>query len=150
MKSVGQDAAFDEGVELVFHELRQVGSGGRLGLRKDGRGMLLHQALYSVVCSERHPAPAGAVGRWLARESAQRSMESWRLDRDQTSDRAAHQKKASRLNYAWRQSTSGMMRFMNSSNIGTVYAVSPWFGLQIIPLAISELRVGASDVTLAG
>ena len=42
-----------------------------------------------------------------------------------------------------------MMRFMNSSNIGTVKAVSPWFGLQIIPLAISELRVGASDVTLA-
>jgi hypothetical protein len=38
------------------------------------------------------------------------------------------------------------MRFMNSSNIGTVYAVSPWFGRQIMPLAISELRVGASDV----
>jgi hypothetical protein len=52
--------------------------------------------------------------------------------------------------YAWRQSALGMMRLMNSSNIGTVYAVSPWFGLQIIPLAISELRVGASDVTLAG
>jgi hypothetical protein len=43
-----------------------------------------------------------------------------------------------------------MMRFMNSSNIGTVNAVSPWFGLQIIPLAIKELRVGASDVTFAG
>ena len=40
-----------------------------------------------------------------------------------------------------------MMRFMNSSNSGTVNAVSPWFGLQIMPLAISELRVGASDVT---
>jgi hypothetical protein len=43
-----------------------------------------------------------------------------------------------------------MIRFMNSSNIGTVKAVSPWFGLQIIPLEISELRVGASDVTMAG
>ena len=51
---------------------------------------------------------------------------------------------------AYRQSSPGIVRFMNSSNIGTVKAVSPWFGLQIIPLAISELRVGASDVTLAG
>ncbi len=43
-----------------------------------------------------------------------------------------------------------MMRFMNSSNIGTEYAVFPWFGLQIIPLEIRVLRVGASDVTLPG
>lgn len=26
-----------------------------------------------------------------------------------------------------------MMRFMNSSNIGTVKAVSPWFGRQCLP-----------------
>ncbi len=42
-----------------------------------------------------------------------------------------------------------MIRFMNSSNIGTVNAVSPWFGLQTLPLTINELRVGASDETAA-
>ena len=44
-------------------------------------------------------------------------------------------------------SSSGMMRRMNSSNIGTVKAVSPWPGLQIMPLPISLLRVGAKDCT---
>ena len=29
---MGQDAAFEEGVELVLHELRQVGTGSGLGL----------------------------------------------------------------------------------------------------------------------
>ncbi|WP_299792332.1 hypothetical protein [Ramlibacter sp.] len=33
---------------------------------------------------------------------------------------------------------------MNWSNMGTVNAVSPKFGLQIIPFTISELRVGAN------
>lgn len=42
---------------------------------------------------------------------------------------------------------SGMMRFMNSSKSGTVKAVSPWWGLQIIPFEMSWLRVGASEVT---
>jgi hypothetical protein len=42
-----------------------------------------------------------------------------------------------------------MMRRMNSSNIGTVNAVSPKFGLQIIPLAMSELRVGAREETFS-
>jgi hypothetical protein len=31
-EAVGQDAAFEEGVELVLHELRQAGSGGGFGL----------------------------------------------------------------------------------------------------------------------
>ena len=35
------------------------------------------------------------------------------------------------------QSSLGIMRSMNSSNMGTVKAVSPWLGLQIIPLEIS-------------
>ncbi len=43
-KAVGQDAALEEGVELVLHELRQVGAGGIFGLGKE-RG--------SVVCSGR-------------------------------------------------------------------------------------------------
>jgi hypothetical protein len=42
--SVGQDAAFEERVELVVGEFRQVGSGSCLGLREQGRGVLLHPA----------------------------------------------------------------------------------------------------------
>ena len=33
--------------------------------------------------------------------------------------------------------SKGMIRRMNSSKRGTVNAVSPWLGLQIMPLAIS-------------
>lgn len=42
---MGQDSAFEEGVELVLDELRQVGAGCRLGLLEEGRGVLLHQAV---------------------------------------------------------------------------------------------------------
>ena len=42
-ETVGQDAAFEEGVELVFDELRQVGAGSVFGLGEEGRGVLLHQ-----------------------------------------------------------------------------------------------------------
>ena len=44
-ETVGQDAAFEEGVELVFDELRQPGPGCRLGLLEEGGGVLLHQAV---------------------------------------------------------------------------------------------------------
>ena len=44
-EAVGQDAAFEEGVELVLHKLRQIGASGGFGLREEGRGMLLHQAV---------------------------------------------------------------------------------------------------------
>lgn len=40
---------------------------------------------------------------------------------------------------------SGIIRFMNSANSGTVNAVSPWDGLYIIPFLISALRTGAPD-----
>ena len=40
------------------------------------------------------------------------------------------------LNYDF-QSSPGMIRFMNASNNGTVNAVSPWLGLQIMPLTIN-------------
>ena len=40
-----QDAALEEGVELVLDELRQVGSGGLFGLGEERRGMLLHLAV---------------------------------------------------------------------------------------------------------
>jgi len=44
-KAVGQDAAFEEGVELVLDELRQAGAGCGLSLLEEGRGVLLHQAV---------------------------------------------------------------------------------------------------------
>ena len=44
-EAVGQDAAFEEGVELIFDELRQVGAGGVFSLGKEGRGVLLDQAV---------------------------------------------------------------------------------------------------------
>lgn len=42
---MGEDAAFEEGFELVFDELRQAGGGCFLGLGEEGRGVLLHQAV---------------------------------------------------------------------------------------------------------
>jgi hypothetical protein len=47
-KAVGQDAALQESVELILHELWQVGSGSRLGLREEGRGVLLQQAVQRI------------------------------------------------------------------------------------------------------
>ena len=43
MAAVGQDAAFEEGIELVIDELRQVGTGSVFGLGEEGRGVLLHE-----------------------------------------------------------------------------------------------------------
>ena len=40
-----EDAAFEESVELVFDELRQVGAGSVFGLGEEGCGVLLHQAV---------------------------------------------------------------------------------------------------------
>ena len=45
------------------------------------------------------------------------------------------------------QFSPGMIRRMNSSNKGTVKAVSPWWGLQIMPLAINWFLVGPRAVT---
>ena len=44
-ETLGQDAALQESVELVLHELRQVGTGSVFGLGEEGRGVLLHQAV---------------------------------------------------------------------------------------------------------
>ncbi len=44
-EAVGQDAALEDGVELVLHGLRQVGAGRGFGLGEEGRGVLLHQAV---------------------------------------------------------------------------------------------------------
>jgi hypothetical protein len=43
------------------------------------------------------------------------------------------------------QSVPGMILFMNSSKRGTVKAVSPWFGLQIMPLMIKLARRGPKE-----
>ena len=42
-EAVREDAAFEEGVELVLDELRQAGPG--LSLREEGCGVLLHQVV---------------------------------------------------------------------------------------------------------
>ena len=42
---MGQDAALEEGVELILDELRQVGAGSVFGLGEERRCVLLHQAV---------------------------------------------------------------------------------------------------------
>ena len=42
---MGQDAALEERVVLVLDELRQIGACSVFGLRDEGRGVLLHQAV---------------------------------------------------------------------------------------------------------
>lgn len=66
-----QDAALQEGMEFVFDELRQAGTGGLLGLGKEALGVLLHQAIQrgllgsvALVVDRRAVAmrPAGLTG----------------------------------------------------------------------------------------
>ena len=40
-ETVGQDAAFEEGVELILDKLRQVGASSDFGLGEEGCGVLL-------------------------------------------------------------------------------------------------------------
>ena len=76
-ETVGQDAAFEKGVELVFDEARQLRSGTGLGVGDEAGRMLLHQAVQGRSArggaarsgAGRRPAPSGAVGRRLAREA---------------------------------------------------------------------------------
>ena len=44
-EAVRQDAALEEGVELVLDELRQLGTGAGFGLRDEAGRVLLHQAV---------------------------------------------------------------------------------------------------------
>ena len=44
-----QDAALQESVELVLHELRRVGTGSVFGLGEEGRSVLLHQNVAGIV-----------------------------------------------------------------------------------------------------
>ena len=42
-EAAGQDAALQEGIELVLHKLRQAGAGCGLSLLEEGGGVLLHE-----------------------------------------------------------------------------------------------------------
>ena len=44
-QAVRQDAALEEGVELVLDKLGQAGTGSSLDMREEGLGVLLHQAV---------------------------------------------------------------------------------------------------------
>lgn len=44
-EALGQDAALEEGVELILDELRQVGPGSIFGLDEAGLSVLLHQPI---------------------------------------------------------------------------------------------------------
>ena len=44
-ETMRQHAAFEEGIELFFDGLRQVGAGSGFGLGEEGRGLLLHQSV---------------------------------------------------------------------------------------------------------
>ena len=62
---MGQDAAPEEGVELVLYELRQVGGSG-LGFAEEGRGVLLHQAVQrGLLWAVPLVVNRGAIGRPL-------------------------------------------------------------------------------------
>ena len=62
-EAVRQDAARQEGLELVLDELRQVGTGGGFSFGDEGRSMLLHQAVQRGLLG----AVALAVGRRASR-----------------------------------------------------------------------------------
>ena len=76
-EAVRQDAALEEGVELILDESRQLGSGVGLGVGDEAGCVPLHQTVQRgllgtvafVVDWGARPAPSGAVGRWLAREA---------------------------------------------------------------------------------
>ena len=46
-EAVGQDGAFEQGVELVLHRLRQIGTRGGFGLLEEAGGVLLYQSVRS-------------------------------------------------------------------------------------------------------
>jgi hypothetical protein len=54
-EAVGKDAAFEEGVEVVFDELRQVGPGGHLCLGDEGSCVLLHHVVQRGLFREVRP-----------------------------------------------------------------------------------------------
>ena len=92
-EAMRQDAAFEKGVELVLHELRQVGADSVFGLLEESGDVLLHQTVQRgllgavALASEQgcHPAPTGGAAPWLARKAPEVartvSSRALRLDR---------------------------------------------------------------------
>jgi len=69
-EAVGQDAAFEEGVELVVDEARQFGPGTGLGVGDEAGRMLLHQAVQRGLLRAMPPVvQRGAVRRPLGRSA---------------------------------------------------------------------------------
>ena len=91
-EAVGQDAAFEEGVELFFDELRQVGAGSVFGLRDEGRGVLLHQAVQrGLLRAVTLALDPGAIRRPLGLPAAglHARLRKWRPTRSQSVLRAS-------------------------------------------------------------
>ena len=74
-EAAGEDAAFEEVVELVLHELRQVGAGGSLDVREEGLGMLLPRL------NDVGPGSGSCPGREPDRWAGQRAVEADRRAR---------------------------------------------------------------------
>ena len=65
-ETVRQDAALEEGVELVLDETRQLGTGAGLGVGDEAGRVLLHQAVQrGLLRSVALVAERGAIGRPL-------------------------------------------------------------------------------------
>jgi hypothetical protein len=65
-EAMGQDAALEEGIELVPDELRQIGIGSGLDSVEEGSGELLHQAVKSrLLGAASFVVKPGTIGRVL-------------------------------------------------------------------------------------
>jgi hypothetical protein len=65
-EAVGQDAAFEKGVELVLDEPRQLGAGAGFGVGDEAGRALLHQAVQrGLLRSMALVMDRGAIGRPL-------------------------------------------------------------------------------------
>ena len=58
-EAVGKDAAFEKGVELVLHKLRQVGTGCGLSLLKEGGGALRATGRFGATSSRQRMSLMG-------------------------------------------------------------------------------------------
>ena len=75
---MGQDAALEEGVELVLDEPRQFSPGAGLGVGDETGRMLLHQAVQrGLLGAVAFVVERGAIGRPLGLERAPRRL--WKL-----------------------------------------------------------------------
>jgi hypothetical protein len=63
LSGLGQSVAFEEGVELVLDEARQIRSGAGLGVSEEAGGVLLHKAVQrSLLGAMAFVVERGAIG----------------------------------------------------------------------------------------